>query len=138
MTNLPPASNSHNDGVTSHDYPIDTRFPFLLRPQYRLATLIIGTILIAIIFVAVGLVLYNVSGTAQLDLSRPGFEGVSEIIDQNASSYQEFPSSGQIDQGSLSEFDRLYQEQLGVMNNAQAFEGDPLSPESLGIKEVGN
>lgn len=138
MTNLPPASDPHDDGVASHDHPIEIRFPFLLRPQYRLATLITGTILIAIIFAAVGLVLYNVSGTAQLDLSRPGFEGVSEIIDQNAGSYQEFPSSGQIDQESLGEFDRLYQEQLSVMNSAQAFEGDPLSPESLGIKEAGN
>ena len=131
------ADDMHNDGVVSRDVVADPRFPFLAKPQYRLAVLIAGTISIALAFAAVGLFLYNVSGTAQLDLSRPGFEGVSEIVDRNSGTYKEFPSSGAIDQEALDEFDRLYSEHLDIMKNAQAFEGDPLSPESLGIQAPG-
>lgn len=138
MTNSLAQGAHDDDGVTPHDPSANPWFSFLSNPHYRLAVLISATILIAVVFSALGLLLYNISGTAQLDLSRPGFEGVNEIIEQNASSYQEFSSSGAIDQKALDEFDRLYQIQLDAMSNAAAFEGDPLSPDSLGIQSPSN
>lgn len=105
--------------------------------RYQLGVLIVGTIIIAIITTSIGLALYSTSGTAQVDLSRPGYEGVGEIADRNADAieYVEFSASGPVDESALDEFDSLYRAQTDNIQAVDAFGGDPLSPTSLGIDD---
>lgn len=107
----------------------------LLTSKQQLNLLLAGTVVIGIVAAAIGLMLYHKSGTAQLDLSRPGFEGVNEIVEKNSqgTSYVEYPANGAIDQSALDEFDKLYKTQLDNIKSVDAFNGDPLNPDALHI-----
>lgn len=103
--------------------------------KHRLGVLIMLTIGIALAFSTIGLSLYHASGSAQLDLTRPDYEGVSETIGQNgeASDFVDYPANGPIDEAALKEFDKLYTAQLENIDLVDAFGGDPMSLESLRI-----
>ena len=50
--------------------------------KHRLSLLLVITVVIAITLTVVSMVAYNISGTAQLDLSRPGYSSVSDKVDR--------------------------------------------------------
>ncbi|HEU4830820.1 MAG TPA: hypothetical protein VFS65_01460, partial [Candidatus Saccharimonadales bacterium] len=68
-----------------------------------------------------------------LDLSRPGYQAVRSQAASNDTSFKEYSSTGPINQSSLDEFKSLYEEQATRVKVADAFSGDPLSPEALGL-----
>lgn len=107
-----------------------------LMSRHQLAVLIALTIFISLAFTAAGLWLYNTSGTAQIDLSRPGYEGVSkELESEEKHEYVEYPATGQMNDEALREFKEAYEAQLESATTVNAFSGDPLAPESLGIDD---
>lgn len=118
-----------------HESAAPTNRLMVLVAGHRLGVLIILTIGIALAFSAIGLSLYHASGTAQLDLTRPDYEGVSETIGQDgeAPDFIDYPANGPIDEAALKEFDRLYTAQLENIDLIDAFGGDPMSLESLRI-----
>lgn len=105
--------------------------------KHQLTALLVGTIIIALICSAIGLMLYNTSGTAQIDLSRPDYAGVKPLTDNkgDAIEYIDYPANGPINDESLREFDRLYKAQMQNIAT-DAFGGDPLALDSLRIDEV--
>ena len=93
-------------------------------------------ILIALVFTALGLYLYNATGSAQIDLSRPDYQGVGEIVQKDKTQYTEYSASGDINKQSLSQFKDLFDDKVTEMKKIDAFGGgDALSPESLGIDD---
>jgi len=100
------------------------------RDQHRFLLLITGTILIAIIMVIVSLVMYNVSGSAQLDLSRPGYTSVSDKVDRT-NEITDYSAFGPVNKDTVKEFTNLYDEQAKKAKAVDAFNGDPLNPEVL-------
>lgn len=109
------------------------RTPFLIE-DHRIAVLITATIIIACISASIGMVLYNASGTAQLDLSRPSYEGVGEIVERERETYTDYPASGTVDESELRKFDELYRDQAKKLTSIEAFGADPLSSSMLGIE----
>lgn len=101
--------------------------------QHRFLLLIALTIGISIILVGVSLALYASSGTAQLDLSRPGYRSVSSQVENSDGDFKNYSTSGQIDKAALSEFNALYKEQASKAKVVDAFGGDPLNPDVLEI-----
>ncbi len=105
-----------------------------LMMKHQLTVLIVLTIVIALAFTSIGLWLYNKSGTAQIDLSRPGYEGIGkELADDSEYKNVDYSASGPITSETLHEFEELYEAQLENAMTIDAFSGDPLSPQSLGI-----
>lgn len=121
---------SDDDGITR-----DEQAPNWLT-RHRLTILIGVSIVIALTFTSIGLMLYHTSGTAQLDLSRPGFEGVDKMVKDRQTNPVEYPAVGPINEETLTQFDRLYQAQLENVTSVEAFSGDPLAPDALGINDV--
>lgn len=110
---------------------------------YRLAknrfiVLITGTIILALFLVSISLALYGSSGTAQVDLSRPGYSGVRDQAKEDTQEEKSFSSSGPIDKASLEEFERLYTETSKSATSVKAFDGNVLSDEALHIIETGS
>lgn len=103
--------------------------------NHQITLLVIVTITIALVMVIVSMVLYNVSGTAQLDLSRPGYSGVSTQVDAERETFREYSATGSVNQESLEEFRELYEEQVASAKAIDAFGGDPMAPDALGIDE---
>jgi hypothetical protein len=85
----------------------------------------------ALILVIVSMVLYTIGGTAQLDLSRPGYQSVQKQVDNSPD--QGFAPTGTLSSDSMKKFDSLYQRKLKAMREINPFSGDVLSDEALSI-----
>jgi hypothetical protein len=105
---------------------------FSFTAKHRFVIMISSTILIALILVVIGMTLYNNSGAAQLDLSRPGYKDVRTRVVTN-DDFQDYSSTGPINQTTIAEFETLYIQQAKKTESVDAFGGDPLSPEALGL-----
>jgi len=101
--------------------------------QHKFMVLIGVTILLSIILVSASLWLYNSSGAAQLDLSRPGYQSVRDQVTKS-NDFTGFSSSGSIDKDTLEEFRKLYDEKLKEATAVQSFGGDVMSDEAIGIE----
>lgn len=100
--------------------------------QRRFTILIVSTILIALFLVGVALDLYETSGTAQLDLSRPGYVSVRQQAVQS-DQFNGFSSSGAIDKTAIEQFRQLYTSQAAKATSVDSFSGDPMSDQALSI-----
>jgi hypothetical protein len=98
--------------------------------QHRFMLLIAITIIVAVILVIISMVIYNVSGSAQLDLSRPGYQAVSDKVEET-DEIDEYDASGPINKTTVDEFTKLYDAQAAKAKAVDAFNGDPLNPEVL-------
>ena len=98
--------------------------------KHRLSLLLILSVLIALTLTVVSMVAYNASGTAQLDLSRPGVSSVSDKVDRT-DRITEYSSFGSVNKDSINEFTKLYDAQSKKAKAVDAFNGDPLNPEIL-------
>ncbi len=99
----------------------------------RFIVFIIGSIIIAFMMVLVSMDLYQKSGAAQLDLSRPSYEDVRSQAEPVQ--VGEFSSSGPIDKKSLDKFQQLYDDTAKeIMQKKHSFSPDAMSDKTLGIK----
>lgn len=104
--------------------------------RHRFPFFIILSILVSAIIVLVSMGLYRSSGAAQLDLSRPGYVSVRSQATNSVGEFQNYPNSGAISQSAINEFKALYDKQAQKVKTVDAFSGDPLSPDALGISAI--
>lgn len=102
--------------------------------QHRLFLLLIITVCIAIVLTVVSISMYNSSGAAQLDFSRPGYSAVSDQVEGD-DVIDEYSGSGPVNKDSIEEFMKLYNEEAQKAKAVDAFNGDPLNPEVLEFNE---
>lgn len=100
--------------------------------KHRFMLMVGGSIIIALMLVGVSMKLYASSGAAQLDLSRPGYEHVSEKVAQSEV-FKGFPSTGGIDKKTLEEFRAMYNKRADQATNISSFGGDVMSDVALSI-----
>jgi hypothetical protein len=98
--------------------------------KHRFMLLIFCTIVLALILTVISVSVYNLSGAAQLDLSRPGYQSVSDQVETN-NSIQEYSPFGAVNKTTVDEFTKIYDEQAAKAKAVDAFNGDPLNPEVL-------
>lgn len=98
--------------------------------RHRFFLLVAVTIIVALIMTCLSIVMYNVSGTAQLDLSRPGYQSVSNQVEPD-SIIEDYSAFGPVNKTTVEEFKVLYDEQATKAKAVDAFNGDPLNPEVL-------
>ena len=101
--------------------------------RHRFLFLIISAIIISGVLVSISIMMYNSSGAAQLDLSRPGYVNVRAKTVDSTSDFKNYPDSGAMSQSAIDEFKALYNDQAQKTKAANAFKSDPLNPDSLGI-----
>jgi len=106
------------------------------RDKHSFLIFISISIFLSITLVSISLAMYNSSGAAQLDLSRPGYVNVRSQAISNDNSLKPFPSSGNLSQEDIDYFQEVYSIQAEKVTSVQAFGGDPLEPISLGIEEA--
>lgn len=98
--------------------------------KHRFLALIAAVILISLFLVSVALSLYNSSGAAQLDLSRPGYQDVRDQAKRDTTS-KSFPATGSLDKEALDLFTKLYGEQSAKVSSSDSFDASALSADSL-------
>lgn len=103
------------------------------RSKHRFFILIAASILVASVLVVISLAIYNGSGAAQLDLSRPGYNDIRAQVITTDSEIKNYSNLGPISQDAISEFKSIFGQQATKIKAVDAFGGDPLNPEALGI-----
>jgi len=98
--------------------------------RHRLSLLLIITVIVASTLTVVSVIIYNSSGAAQLDLSRPGYRSVSDQVEKN-DEIDTYGASGRVNKETIEEFMKLYDAQAAKAKAVDAFNGDPLNPEVL-------
>ena len=102
--------------------------------KYSFSIFIGLAILIAAVIVFISMAMYNSSGAAQLDLSRPGYKDVRAQAGKDDEAFQAYPPNGPISKDEIKKFKSAYDKQSKTIKDVDAFGGDPLSPESLGMQ----
>lgn len=100
--------------------------------HHRFLLMIGSSVAVALFLVGAALALYASSGTAQLDLSRPGYQSVREQA-VHSDTFDGFPASGGLDKAALDQFQALYDDRANQATSVESFGGDVLSNESLSI-----
>lgn len=107
--------------------------PPVHKSKQTLAYMIAGSIVISLLLVTLSMWLYNLSGAAQLDLSRPGYQGVRAKA-QQSEQFDGFDATGKLDEESLKKFDKQYkQQQSAIRKNSEGFNPFTVDNEHLGI-----
>lgn len=104
--------------------------------KYRFIVLITASIVIALTLVSVSMSLYSSSGTAQLDLSRPGYKSVRGQVQPDTDDYSAFSASGPINSTELNKFQKMYDAKLKDATSVEVFTSNVLSDEALSIDDV--
>lgn len=98
--------------------------------RHRFFLLVFGTIITSFILVVISLVVYNVSGAEQLDLSRPDYQAISGQV-EHEEKIDGYSPIGTVSVETIDEFIKMYDEQATKAKSVDAFNGDPLNPETL-------
>ena len=101
------------------------------RKVNNLVWLTTGALLITAVVLSVAMWLYRASGAAQLDLSRPEFDGLREqaiVIEDDR-----FEASGEMAQETINEFMELFDARAERIDAIRAFSSEPLSDEALNL-----
>lgn len=96
----------------------------------NLVMLIIVAVALAGVLTAVSISLYEFSGAAQLDLSRPGYRDVTHQVERPEKT-DGYSSNGPVTEATINEFIEMYATQTEKATSVDAFAGDPLNPEVL-------
>lgn len=102
--------------------------------RYRLPTFLIGAMSLAGIMVVVSVSIYYMSGAYQLDLSRPEYQSVRSEIENEKKDAKAFETQGSVDAQVLEGFLDEYKQESRRLIEADAFSGDVLSDEQLGLE----
>lgn len=110
--------------------------PIIHKPWYRreLFIFMVGSIVVALILVAISTALYTSSGASLLDLSRPGYKSVQGEVKQT-DHFEAFSADGPVTKEALDKFQQSYQRQIQSVSNSSGFDGTALSDQSLNIDE---
>lgn len=103
--------------------------------KLRFIGFISASVAVSLVLVAISIAMYFSSGTAQLDLSRPGYQSVRSQA-KPEDPYKGFDASGPVDENSLQEFDSKYKDRAKNALSVDAFNSDALSDASLNIDDV--
>lgn len=101
--------------------------------KHKFIAMIGGSIVIALLFVSMSLALYSSSGAAQLDLSRPGYKSAEVKKEDATPAFEGFSASGSVDKKTLEEFEKMYRERTKNATSVDAFSGEVLDAQALGI-----
>ena len=100
--------------------------------QMRIVLFVSVSIFVAFVLVVISMALYISSGSAQLDLSRPGYTAVQSKLDQTGS-FEGFPVTGSVNKKVIDDFQKLFQQQIKSVNSTDVFSPSSLDEQSLGI-----
>lgn len=101
----------------------------------RFILMIVGCVVLTFGFVAVAMMLYSISGAAQVDLSRPGYSGVRDQVVSEKGLGNAFPASGPVNSETLKQFRALFDTTADQIRATESFSGEQLSDQALGIAQ---
>lgn len=101
--------------------------PMTVWQRHSFIILIAIVIVLSCVMVVVGMYVYNTSGAAQVDLSRPGYQSVQREAKRDSAD-DSFSASGKLDADAFDSFNEMYS------NHARQVVGvDSFDPKALDV-----
>lgn len=104
--------------------------------KHSFSMFITMSICISAVVVYISMQMYNSSGAAQLDLSRPGYVSVRSKVDSSDSDFPIYQANGKINKSEIDNFKKMYTKQAKKIEAVDAFGGAPLDTVALGISDT--
>jgi len=101
-----------------------------LGQRHRFLVLIAGVIMLSFIMVIIGMYIYNTSGAAQVDLSRPGYQSVQKEASRDTTD-DSFASTGKLDKEAFDSFDSMYADHARQVIGVDSFDPKAVDPNTL-------
>ena len=98
--------------------------------RHRFFVLVAIVIVISCVMVVVGMYIYNTSGAAQIDLSRPGYQSVQREATRDTSN-DSFSSTGKLDASAFDSFDKMYADHSRQVVGVDSFDPKAVDPTTL-------
>lgn len=98
--------------------------------RHRFLLLIAGVITLSFVMVVIGMYIYNTSGAAQVDLSRPGYQSVQKEASRDTTD-DSFASTGKLDKDAFDSFDNMYAEHARQVVGVDSFDPRAVDPDTL-------
>ena len=98
--------------------------------RHRFLVLIAGVIMISFVMVIIGMYIYNTSGAAQVDLSRPGYQSVQKEASRDTTD-DSFASTGKLDKDAFDSFDKMYANHARQVVGVDSFDPGAIDPSTL-------
>jgi len=98
--------------------------------RHRFFVLVAGVIVISCVMVVIGMYIYNTSGAAQVDLSRPGYQSVQREASRDSVD-DSFPATGKLDENAFNSFDSMYSDHARQVVGVDSFDPKALDTNTL-------
>lgn len=89
--------------------------------RHRFFVLVAVVIVLSCVMVVIGMYIYNTSGAAQVDLSRPGYKSVQREAKRDSID-DSFPTSGKLDADAFDSFNKMYNEHARQVVGVDSFD----------------
>lgn len=93
--------------------------------KHRFFLLIAIVIAISCAMIAIGMYIYNTSGAAQVDLSRPGYKSVRSEAKRDSAD-DSFPATGPLDDQAFDSFNKMYSNHARQVVGVDSFDPSAL------------
>lgn len=104
--------------------------------RYKLAFGLFGAIVISLALTAFSVLLYEVTGSSKLDLSRPGYEAVRKKISQAPPTQDNFGPTGSLNAKIITQYLANYSKQTQTLNSYDSFNPQLLDDTQLGLTDT--
>ena len=98
--------------------------------RHKLPAFLVAVVILAGVLVVISVSVYYRSGAYQLDLSRPEYKDVRSQIEKDKKVNDLFDAQGPVDEATLNDFLKQYQEEADKALEADAFGTEPLPQDS--------
>ncbi len=106
-----------------------------LASRYGLPLGIGIAIIVAMFLTAISMTLYFISDTAELDLSRPGYESARNQISREDNKSDNFSANGALDGAVMKDFIKMYDKRAKSLGQYDIFNQNILDDSQIGIVE---
>ncbi len=107
-----------------------------LASSYKLAFAIGGAIVGCLLLTYFSVLLYSITGTGRLDLSRPGYEGVRQRVDRTPPSTVGFNATGALNAKVIENYLIQYNKQSQTLSHYDAFDPKLLDDAQLNLSDA--
>ncbi|NTW62199.1 hypothetical protein HGB25_02210 [Candidatus Saccharibacteria bacterium] len=115
----------------SDHHIIEAAEEYIFNHKHRFLIFILSSLLISVAVVSISMFMYNSSGAAQLDLSRPGYQSVRSKAVVNDGDFHNFSKNGSLKKADLDYFKSQFEKQTSKVQVVDAFGSDPLNPSTF-------
>ncbi len=103
--------------------------------EYRLVAAIAAAVCVALVLTFVSLLLYTLTGTAALDLSRPGYEDARQKVKRETSD-DTFSATGDINKAIIGDYLLRYQKTQQPLKSYDSFDPNIVSDTQLNLNDA--